>query len=407
MSVAFFENNKKSIFLIGLYLLMIILISFYWPQQIDWTPSFSKDDSKPYGAKVLYETLPELFSDLDIEVAERPIYNIVNDSINYQNGKAVYFIFNDNFIPDSLDLDRLLTFVELGNTAFISAERIADKLLDTLGIREVLDYEIIFQKPKPLTVGFYDDMFTGDNPRYKDMQSLRHFGCTDSLDTKYATSWITRDSIDFYKLGLRFNYGKGKILLNRIPTAYTNVHILDTINYKFTERTIAFLDDYDYLIWDEYYKVGKRVGHGSPLREILLVPAFKWAYWISLISILFFIIFHAKRKQRIIPIIEPYKNNNKEYVETIGSLYYNTSSYKEMIHKKVLFFREYIYKKYKISDLEFTEEFVERLSEKTILDKEEISELFRTINQTLTKEKITAEHLRTLTQKINNFYNKA
>ena len=407
MSIAFFENNKKSILLIGLYFLMIVLISFFWPKEIDWTHSFSKNDTKPYGANVLYESLPALFPALEISVADRPIYNTINDNIGSLDGKGIYMIFNRNFYPDSLDMDRLLRFVENGNDVFISAETMGFAWLDTLGIKELSDYEVVFRNSTPLTVGFYDEGLNGRNPRFKDLQTIRHFGCTDETQTRYATSWLTRDSTNYFKQGVQFGYGNGVIHMNSIPTGYTNLHVLDTINYLYAERTLALLSNYDYLIWDEYYKIGKPQVHGSPLREILLVPAFKWAYWITLISTLLYIIFHAKRKQRIIPIIEPYKNNNKEYVETVGSLYYNTSSYKSIIDKKLLYFREYIYKNYKISDLEYNDIFSEMLSEKTLLDKFEIKELFDYINDIQSQEKITAQMLKNVTQKINNFYNKA
>ena len=386
---------------------MIVLISFYWPTEIDWTPSFSKNDTKPYGANVLYESLPELYPELDVKTADRPIYNMINDSLDMGGGKGLYFIFNRDFYPDSLDMDRLLQFVKRGNDVLISAEEMGRRWLDTLRLQEISDYETVFKDAAPLTVGFYSDGLTGRNPRFKDLEVLRHFGCTDSIRTAYATSWLTRDSINYFKQGIHFGYGSGSIFLNSIPTGYTNLHILDTINYLYAERTLSILSDYDFLIWDEYYKIGKPQGHGSPLRQILLVPAFRWAYWISLASILLFIIFHAKRKQRIIPIIESYKNSNKEYVETVGSLYYNTSSYKNIIDKKLLFFREYIYKKYKISDLEYNDSFADILSEKTLLDKCELSELFHHINDVNSREKLTAENLKTLTQKINNFYNKA
>ena len=76
----------------------------------------------------------------------------------------------------------------------------------------------------------------------------------------------------------------------------------------------------------------------SPLRFILRNPPLRYAWYIFLVGFLVFIIFHAKRKQRIIPIIKPLENTSVEFVRSIGNLYLNEGDAKDMMQKKVTYF---------------------------------------------------------------------
>ena len=54
---------------------------------------------------------------------------------------------------------------------------------------------------------------------------------------------------------------------------------------------------------------------------------------VCLCYVLLFIIFHAKRKQRIVPVIEPLQNSSAEFVKTIGNLYLQEGNFKDMANK--------------------------------------------------------------------------
>ena len=57
---------------------------------------------------------------------------------------------------------------------------------------------------------------------------------------------------------------------------------------------------------------------------------------IALLSIILFIFFNAKRRQRIIPIIEPLVNSTVDFTKTIGNLYFQQNNNADLINKKII-----------------------------------------------------------------------
>jgi hypothetical protein len=123
-------------------------------------------------------------------------------------------------------------------------------------------------------------------------------------------------------------------------------------------NTFSYLKDMD-VYWDNYKKTG-RIVIDSPMRFILNQVSLKWAYYLSMIGLIIFIIFKAKREQRIIPVINPLGNSSIEFAKTVGGLYYEHRDYKDLIVKKIKFFLEQIRSNYHLN--------TEAINEKTAMD---------------------------------------
>ena len=50
-------------------------------------------------------------------------------------------------------------------------------------------------------------------------------------------------------------------------------------------------------------------------------PPLQYAFWLSLLLLLLYILFAGKRMQRIIPLVKPNENTTVTFTETIGRLY--------------------------------------------------------------------------------------
>lgn len=400
MTVQFIRNNKRSLYLILFYLVLILLVSYFWPKQIDWSPSYSEMHTKPYGGQVLSQELSDLFPSSKVRFTDKPIYNVVNDSIP-DIGNGVYIFFNAMFFPDSLELSRLYSFVENGNTAFVSAMNIGNDLLDTLQ----LVYKEVYKtnlntKNDSIVYTFYAEPINGESYLFPSNNFVRYFQA-DTLAEGTAIAGLL-DSNRYNQISIPF--GKGNFILNSNPLAFTNYYVLDDNTRKYASNCLSYLGNPSYILWDEYYKVGNTGGSKTPLSEILKIPAFKWAYWITLSAILLFIGFHAKRRQRIIPIQKAYTNSSVEYTKTIGSLYFESSNYKEMALKKIEYFKEHLHRKYRLKNIQFNAEDVQTLSEKTAIPKEDLTRLFNTIHKIEDSGALEVSRLKELIKEINNFY---
>jgi hypothetical protein len=114
-------------------------------------------------------------------------------------------------------------------------------------------------------------------------------------------------------------------------------------------------------------------------------------------------IFEAKRKQRIIPIIKPLANTSLEFVATIGSLYYERGDHKNIAEKKIQFLFDQIRTHYLLNLHQRDEGLAFALAKKSGAPEQTVRNLITIINQVSAKEKISASELTDLNKAIEKF----
>jgi hypothetical protein len=204
-----------------------------------------------------------------------------------------------------------------------------------------------------------------------------------------------------YPVTIRIAVGKGNLVLNSTPLVFTNIYLLSDHNHEFAAGTLSFLPPED-VTWTEYYHLG-RMEASTPLRFILANEPLRWAYYIAIFSILTFMLFELKRRQRIIPVIKPLANSTLDFVRTIGNLYLQSGDHKNIAEKKIQFFMDQLRTKHLLNTMVLDEAFIKALSKKTGKDEQETYDLVKTVNIVRSKEKISAEELMDLNQKMEKF----
>jgi hypothetical protein len=144
----------------------------------------------------------------------------------------------------------------------------------------------------------------------------------------------------------------------------------------------------------------------TPLKYILSREPLKWAYYISIFSIIVYIIFQGKRKQRVIPVITPLKNTTLEFVKIVGKLYFQQKDHKNIAQKKINFFLDYLRSRYMVKTDELNPETVEKISLKSGIDKTEVKNIFNYINYIDICKRIKEEELQKINFLIETFYKK-
>ena len=157
------------------------------------------------------------------------------------------------------------------------------------------------------------------------------------------------------------------------------------------------------MYWTEYYQLG-RMEAGTPLRFILTNEPLSWAYYMLIFSILLFMLFEAKRKQRIIPIITPLSNTTLEFVATIGNLYYQRSDHKNLADKKIQYFFDQIRSHYYLNANCRDEHFISSLSGKSANTIESVRSLINLIDRLLMTTHVGKEELLTLNKELEKFW---
>ena len=152
-------------------------------------------------------------------------------------------------------------------------------------------------------------------------------------------------------------------MLHTQPAAFTNFHLLKENHHEYAQKIISYIPKND-LFWLTKNQNGDIVSQ-SPMRYILSQPALRWAWWLFLIGTLVFMIFNAKRKQRIVPILPPLPNTTVDFVKTIGNLYFQEGNHDLIIDKKIVYFLEKIRTDYLLDTNKLDEDFIKKLHQKS------------------------------------------
>lgn len=162
--------------------------------------------------------------------------------------------------------------------------------------------------------------------------------------------------------------GKGELILVSMPLMFTNYCVL---NHKFnplTMRLMSLLADRPIVRTTQYMETQNDIeSKQSPMREFLKYEPLRHAWWIAAAGLLLFFIFTARRRQRIIPVISRPQNSNLEFIQMIGSLFFQKHQNRDIVLRRWTCFVDDVNRLAGIdlSDLRDSEDAASSLSRKT------------------------------------------
>lgn len=432
------KTSKIALYAIGFVLLLMITAEVTKPKAINWRDSFSASDKIPLGCFVLYNELKNQ-SEFSLKTSEYNLFDYLK-TLDSTQKHTILLINNYINLDDNLS-DALLKFTENGNTVFVSSKFFYSKLLDTFNIEYHRGYSKFFKEPtvhrfsnpnlksnetlfdaviensfftsidttKTIVLGTFE---FADQNLVKDIKELSQEQDTDlnfdnDEDFDDEENYFDYDNFDYtnHKINfIKMPVGEkgGSFIIHANPFALTNYHLLKG-NEAYAAGVLAYLPKQT-IIWDNYYKSGRRV-IGSPLRFILSNPPLKWSFYLVLFGLLLFVIFRGKRTQRIIPVVKPLKNATVDFTQTIGDLYYQNGNFSNIIFKKIEYFLEFVRTRYYIETSSLNEQFQRKLAIKSDNTKEDTKTLIEYIIYLKSKSTHSEKELIELNKKLETFTN--
>ena len=182
---------------------------------------------------------------------------------------------------------------------------------------------------------------------------------------------------------------------------FTNFYLKPQLT-EYAVKTLSYISGQT-LIWDEYQKPNFTANiDRSPIHFILSQDALRYGWYTLLIFLLLFALFESKRRQRLIPVIEPPRNTTREYIETIGQLYLSHNNNADLAHKKIVSFYDYIQTTWYLKPEPENADFRKHFSKKTGLPLDATNELFDNIMEVNIKKELSNYELIELIRKIND-----
>jgi hypothetical protein len=167
---------------------------------------------------------------------------------------------------------------------------------------------------------------------------------------------------------LRIPFGQGVIFLHTAPMMFTNYSLLQFDNLHYVENALSYVPMEAYKVyWDEYYKIGAGESE-SPLRVFLTHRNLSWAWYTALATLVCFVLFSIKRRQRIIPIVAPPVNASLEFVGTIANVYFNEKDHYGMAVKRMGYWLDSIRQRYGLNTSRTDAEFIRLVAAKSGVD---------------------------------------
>ncbi len=366
------------------------------PKPINWKVTISKDDKNPYGGYILYDRLKDVFPSSTIISQQEPVYNILH---NKEVQNAAYILVGPFFGAPETDVKELLKFAEKGNYVFLSASEVSKKLMDTLGLNRQ-EFTEFFSKDST-TLNLVNPSLRSDtNYGFKKFAVDDTFSELRKDDSTVILGVTHTNKPNFVKV----NIGSGAFYVHASPLCFSNYFMLFNNNHDYVSKAVSYLPkDVQTIYWDEYYK-GGRSGPKTPLRFFLGNEWLRWALRISIIGMILYVLVEMKRRQRIIPIIEPLRNTTLDFVRTVAGVYFGQKDNRSIANNKFQYWMQHVRKRYYIQTTVLDGEFVKHLSKKSGVDEQQVQQIVDVYEEVRSSRNVTDAKLLQLNKRIEHFY---
>ncbi len=387
------KDFKIYIVLASLLLTGYMVAEYNKPAPTNWKSTLYYNDKIPYGTYIFHHQLNRLFPAAGIVKTNRSLSDFFQDSTTKPGN---YIIVSHTLSISRPDVKALIKFISAGNHVFISAFDWDGPLADTLQLEtrysNLKSESFHFTNPAlhPAVAYTFDHNLGG-----------QYFS---GFDTAHAVSLSRNQNKN--TTYLRFSYGKGSLFAFANPHLLSNYSLLTPQGASYMGKVLSYLPPVGRIYWDEFQNHDIAEDE-SPMRVFFSYESLRRAYYISLVSLLVFVCFEIKRRQRIIPVIEPLKNATADFVSVIGRVYYEQRNNKNIASKKVSYLADFIRTKYQLR-ADFKDiNFISTLTHKTGIPQALIDDLIMHIKYIDVQPKVTDHELITLNHLIEKFYAQA
>ena len=396
------KGDYKYIGVLALLLAAVIGVELAGPKPIDWTQSFDGDDRRPYGSLVLRALLPELFPEQRIEAAELPPYLVLRDT-TLRDRNYLFLAFT--FAPDEAEMEVLLDFVARGNAIFAAARNFHGPLADTLNLDTNIHWDALrtptdVALPDTITVNFANEALRrAGGYAYRPEATAAYFGRFDTLRTSVLGE-NSKGEANF----IRMDVGGGAFYLSSVPLAFTNYNLLDESGAEYVAKALSYLPVQD-VLWDDYYKPLNALAT-TPLRYVLVNEPLRHAYFVLIGALLLFLVFEGKRRQRVIPVARPPRNDTVAFVRTVGRLYYSRGDHAGLARKKIAYFLDHVRTRLRLDTNELGEETQRQAAERSGVPLGDVRKTFALVERLREKPRVSEAELGQLSRRLEAFYQK-
>ncbi|HEX6845935.1 MAG TPA: DUF4350 domain-containing protein [Chitinophagaceae bacterium] len=370
-------------------------------------PKYGYKDKEPMGGYVAYHYINSLFNYGVTDVINKS-FSRLRYEISYD--KSLYIILARTVFISRDDLESMMNYVSNGNTLFISAEYIDEKLVDTLGANISFDFSSFFAQNEYSM----DKKDTWISLAQEPATNKQKYGF---FFVPFDNSVISYDTLATQELGyndarranfIAIDHGRGKFILHVAPAAFSNYFLLTGNNREYLEKAFSyFKPETSSVYWDNYYRLRRSSDENFSIVNFFKKhPALFFAFWLTLSALLIFIAFAGKRRQRFVPQRLPNTNSTVSYAETIGRLYLQKKDNRNIALKMFTYFLEHVRNSYYLNTQSLNHDFAETLSRKSGVPETKVKHLLDLMDEADRSDNVSDVRLLEIHNLIQEYFKK-
>ena len=355
------KSHGKFILVILLMLVAVVVIEYRMPRRFIWQPTFSHSDAQPFGClvfdSVMKASLPNGYT-----VDRRTLFQLFQDGVIthpkfYKDSVATspksLVIITKEMIGEGTR-DYILQLADEGNTVMVATTYL-NEWADTLEFDFRWNNSFILSEVAGNNLEKDTLKWVSDMPKdsvYAQVPLWQSVYPQMIERTLLLPDSVPHDNLLIYKgtregdsvcepVAVSFSIGSGELILVSSPLLLTNYMTLDGNGSALQGRLMNRLKANPVIRTEAYMSVTAQE-ESSPFYVLLREPPLRWALYLTLLGILLFCVFTARRRQRVIPVVNKPQNRNLEFVKLIGTLYWQEHWNPGLLSKKLAYTEEEI-----------------------------------------------------------------
>ncbi|MBR6284523.1 MAG: DUF4350 domain-containing protein [Muribaculaceae bacterium] len=435
------KANKVFLILVVVLFVVMVLAQMQMPKRFKWHTTFEHYDEQPFGCAV-FDSVMAASALAGYSVADTSFFGLARAR---QNALTTYLLLKNEYYANN-DVDDIKRLLNLGHNVVLAVGEIdGNDFEEAFGVgtgftpRYGITAEYWYEPKKLLGDGDHDTItWVGGNGYKKRNYIFNVVWANKAVDCKVKGCKklvVNSYNFDYQKdfesmhdgaeyepavvdeadpkptavqrhhdvLAVCCPVGRGKLIVTTIPHLFTNYGILDPqmrelgmrILSQAGHRPIVRIDNSLRYAGDEGEE---KLGSQSPLRYLLDNPPLRWALYLTVMALLLFLFFTARRRQRVIPVVKEPDNQTMLMVNHIGTLYYERHDNADLLKKKYQYFTEQLRREVMvdIDDHDHLDTELETLAQLTATKPEELRDQVTLLHTALQADTLSNDQLKHL-----------
>jgi hypothetical protein len=366
-------TKNSCLLLLGwLFMAAVICPSCSPSKSQNWTPSFVSDGTSPFECKLFDKAFVHLFSPEE----NRNVYvsSVYTDADSLVSGEKNPFYNRNNFLwafidihvmRDSIRQQAMSQIISDGHSSVLMSENFGGRIATNHQSFDFQAYCSQVNSDGKAKVSKIRDELSGKDYSFPSAFCACHFkSCDFRMDfpSSYSNGRMQQQvlaTIDGEPIAIQYvDHVTGRsVLICSTPLLFTNYgltygnnaelifNILKRVDWKFPivrlySSKVPNIGSYDSGVAPQKQSKQSKSDHDNLNADSPLVQ--NLFFWLGTALFVLFLLFVARRRQRIIPIMEAPGNRTLDFIRQISRIYEWEENYSGLLQKKSVFFYDTI-----------------------------------------------------------------